>query len=157
MELTAAAAYQAWAPAVMGYFRAHRIRDAEDLTGDVFVSVAKGIGEFRGDEAGFRRWVFTIAHHRLIDEYRRVGRITETTMAHVPDVPASQAALVDEELVAALATLTDEQRQVVTLRFLSDLPLRDVAKILDKRAGAVKMLQARGLTALKASLQEKPG
>jgi len=155
MELTAAAAYEAWAPAVMGYFRVHRFRDAEDLTGDVFVSVAKGIGKFRGDDQAFRRWVFAIAHHRLIDEYRRVGRTAETTMADVPEVPTSQTPLADEELVAALDTLTDEQRQVVTLRFLSDLPLRDVAKILDKRAGAVKMLQARGLTALKAALQRE--
>lgn len=157
MELTAAAAYEAWAPAVAGYFRAHRIRDAEDLTGDVFVNVARGISKFRGDDDAFRRWVFTIAHHRLIDEYRRVGRTPETTMADVPEVPALQTPLVDEELVAALATLTDEQRQVVTLRFLADLSLRDVAKILDKRAGAVKMLQARGLEALKAALHEESG
>lgn len=127
MVRTAAAAYEAWAPAVAGYFRAHRIRDAEDLTGDVFVNVATGISKFRGDDDAFRRWVFTIAHHRLIDEYRRVGRSAETTMAEVPEVPALQTPLVDEGLIAALATLTDEQRQVVTLRFLADLSLRDVA------------------------------
>ena len=157
MELTAAAAYEAWAPAVAGYFRAHRMRDAEDLTGDVFVNVARGISKFRGDDDAFRRWVFTIAHHRLIDEYRRVGRSAETTMADVPEVPSSMTPLADEELITALATLTDEQRQVVTLRFLADLSLRDVAKIIDKRPGAVKMLQARGLGALKTALKEESG
>ncbi len=133
------------------------MRDAEDLTGDVFVNVARGISKFRGDDDAFRRWVFTIAHHRLIDEYRRVGRSAETTMADVPEVPSSMTPLADEELITALATLTDEQRQVVTLRFLADLSLRDVAKIIDKRPGAVKMLQARGLGALKTALKEESG
>ena len=46
------------------------MRDAEDLTGDVFVRVARNLHEFKGDSAALRRWVFTIAHHRLVDEYR---------------------------------------------------------------------------------------
>ena len=60
----------------------------------------------------------------------------------------------DPELLRALAALTDDQREVVVLRYVADLSVRDVARILDRRAGAVKMLQARGLAALEQRLAD---
>jgi RNA polymerase sigma-70 factor (ECF subfamily) len=160
MARSIARIYEELAPAVLGYFRGHGAADPDDLTGDVFVRVTAGIDRFRGDDAALRRWVFTIAHHRLVDEYRRGARTRETSVGDVPEVPDRAAAaadvLVDPALVAALGRLTPEQRDVVVLRFVADLPLRDVAKVLGKRAGAVKMLQARGLAALADELDEGP-
>jgi RNA polymerase sigma-70 factor (ECF subfamily) len=56
---------------------------------------------------------------------------------------------VDVELIGALDQLTPDQRQIVTLRFVADLPLRDVARITGRRVGAVKALQARALANLR--------
>jgi RNA polymerase sigma factor (sigma-70 family) len=148
--------YEELAPSVLGFFRSHRMRDAEDLTGDVFVRVTRALDQFKGDDVALRRWVFTIAHHRLVDEYRRVGRERELTTSDTPETAVIDAATGDPELTAALATLTPEQREVLVLRYVGDLSLHDVAKIVGKRLGAVKMLQARGLADLRAALGEEP-
>jgi RNA polymerase sigma-70 factor (ECF subfamily) len=152
---TATEAYEQCAPAVRGFFRGRGAREPDDLTGDVFVSVTRGIGSFRGDAAALRRWVFTIAHHRLVDEYRRSERDPHVWVADVPDSQRADAPGGDDVLLRALAELGDDQRDVVVLRFVADLPIADVARILGKRAGAVKMLQARGLERLSELLQEQ--
>ena len=144
--------YEDLAPHVLGFFRGRGARDPEALTGDVFVSVTTGLGRFRGNRAALRRWVFTIAHHRLVDEYRRRGRVQEFAVADVVDAGIEDGMPVDAQLLEALSMLSDEQREVVVMRFIADLSVADVAKIIGKRAGAVKMLQARGLAALAAQL-----
>jgi len=155
IEFTAADVYEELAPAVLGYLRSRGARDPEDSTGDVFVRVAEGLGVFRGDRAALRRWVFTIAHNRLVDEYRRDRPSREPLRDDPLQQAVEDAPPMDAELLSALATLTDEQREVVVLRFVADLPLKDVAKIIGKRLGAVKMLQARGLAALASELSDK--
>ena len=89
----------------------------------------------------------------MVDEYRRSGHDPHVWTADVPDAPDREARGVDADLLAALLGLTDDQREVVVLRFIGDLPLEDVAKIVGKRTGAVKMLQARGLERLRAMLE----
>ena len=151
MRWTAEQAYDQLAPAVRGYFRGRGGGDPDDLTGDVFVNVTRGIGGFRGDAAALRRWVFTIAHNRLVDELRRAGHDPHVWTGDPPESASAEAAVAgvaDEELLAALAQLGDDQREVVVLRFVADLPLKDVARIVGKGSGAVKMLQARGLARL---------
>ncbi len=151
-ERSPGAVYTALAPAVLGYFRSHRMRDPEALTGDVFVAVTEKLGRFRGDDDGLRRWVFTIAHHRRVDEIRRTVRRPEV----LTDRPASPSVCdpdsFDPALVDALDALTPDQREVVVLRFVADLSIEAVARVVGKRSGAVKMLQARGLEALAAAL-----
>ena len=137
---------------MLGYLRGRGARDPEDLTGDVFVKVTEGLGAFRGDRAALRRWVFTIAHNRLLDEFRREGRLRESLSATPAHSAIDDEMPLDSELLEALATLTEQQREVVVLRFIVDLPIKDVAKIVGKRLGAVKMLQARGLATLAAAL-----
>lgn len=142
--------YDVLAPAVLGYFRSHRMADPEGLTGDVFVAVTQRLATFEGDDAALRRWVFTIAHHRRVDEIRR------TTRQAMPGPPSPDAVEpedpFDPDLVAALATLTEEQRQVVVLRHVADLSVEDVAAITGRSTGSVKMLSARGLEALATRL-----
>ena len=75
-------------------------------------------------------------------------------MGEPPDVATLDALGNDPSLTKALAGLTPEQRQVLVLRFVADLPINDVAKIVGKRLGAVKMLQARGLADLRTALGE---
>ena len=142
-------AYRDLAPAVLGYLRSQRARDPEDLLGEVFLQVTRDLARFRGDRDDLRRWVFTIARHRLVDDRRRRARRPQELDRELPDVPAVPAAeALDPELVAALALLTDDQREVIALRFIADLPLDDVAKVTKRKVGAVKALQHRGLTTL---------
>jgi len=150
---TAAQAYRTLAPAVLGYLRAQRAPDPEDLLGDVFVQVARDLPRFRGDDAAMRRWVFSIAHNRLVDARRRLARRPRSADRAVPDrAGAPLPDPIDPELVAALGELTAEQREVVVLRFVADLPLADVARITSRRVGAVKAMQRRALEALERSL-----
>jgi len=150
---TAEEAYEQLAPAVRGYFRGRGAREPNDLTGDVFVSVTRGLRSFHGDADALRRWVFTIAHHRMVDEYRRAQRDQHVWTAEVPDTTYSDVTASDDDLRRALAMLSDDQREVVVLRFVADLAVKDVARIVGKRQGAVKMLQARALERLHELLQ----
>ena len=150
--------YRAFAPAVLGYLRSQHLADPEDVLGEIFLGVARDLGRFRGDTAALRRWVFTIAHHRLVDDRRRRAVRREELRPELPDRPAPpQAAPIDPELLDALGELTADQRQVVALRFVADLPLRDVARITGRRVGAVKGLQARALENLRGLLGAGPG
>lgn len=142
------------APAVLGWFRSHRMADPEGLTGDVFVSVARGLASFEGDDDALRRWVFTIARNRRVDAIRQsqrrpieVGGDVAALDSDLVDEPAADP--IDPVLIGALGRLTEEQREVVVLRIVADLPIADVAEITGRSPGSVKMLAARGLEALR--------
>jgi RNA polymerase sigma-70 factor (ECF subfamily) len=145
--------YKLLAGPVMGYLRAQRVPDPEDVAGEVFLQVARDLHRFQGDDDALRRWVFTIAHHRMVDTHRR--RVRRPTVANVelpeqaeppPEDPF------DPELVAALDELTDAQREVVVLRFVADLPVDAVAKLTGRTDGAVKAMQHRALEQLSRTL-----
>jgi RNA polymerase sigma factor (sigma-70 family) len=153
--------YHGVAPLVIGYLRAQRLPDPEDVAGEVMLEVVRGIERFRGDAAGFRSWVLTIAHHRLLDSRRRQTRRPSTPRS--PDdldaPPATDD--VEAEVIAdlgfgrlepALAELTDEQRNVLLLRVIGDLSIAEVARIVDKRPGAVKQLQRRATASMRRHL-----
>jgi RNA polymerase sigma-70 factor (ECF subfamily) len=150
---SAGEAYRALAPAVLGYLRAQRAPEPEDLLGEVFLQVARDLPRFSGDEGALRRWVFAIAHNRLLDARRRAARRPAIASSAVPEQPVPVHEAVDPELVDALAGLTPDQREVLVLRFVADLPLEDVARITRRRVGAVKALQHRGLEALQRNLE----
>ena len=156
--IAAGEAYRRLAPAVLGYLRTQGAPDPEDLVGEVFLNVARDLSRFRGDDDALRRWVFTIAHNRLLDARRRAARRPQMARVPLPEVasPPPPEPL-DPELVAALDTLTAEQREVVVLRFVADLSLDDVARITRRKVGAVKALQHRALETLARQLRGTPG
>lgn len=146
---------------VAGYLRSRGVPDVEDLTSEVFLAVFAGLGGFEGDGAGFRSWVFTIAHRRAVDHWRRLGRTPATTdLEPGPDdgeaaLSAETVALgiLDEERTRALLDrLSPDQRDVLLLRLVADLSLDQVADVLGKTVGAVKALQHRGLAQLRKTL-----
>ena len=144
--------YRELAPAVLGYVRSQRAADPEDLLGEIFLQVVRDIGRFHGDEAALRRWVFTIAHHRILDA-RRQSKRRPTVVDCLPEpVAPAPPDPFDPELVEALAALTQEQREVVAMRFVADLPIDAVAAITGRTRGAVKALQHRALEALAREL-----
>src|SRR5258705_8474661 len=82
------ALYDAYAAGVLGYVRGLGVPDPEDTVSEVFVSVVRGLANFRGDEADFPAWLFTIAHRRAVDAHRRRGqrrgKNTEPTLPPPP-------------------------------------------------------------------------
>ena len=155
--------YDGLAPVLLGYLRANSAPDPEDVLGEVFLQVARDISRFEGEERGFRSWVFTIAHHRLIDARRHSARRPVDLSAEPPepvgraDDAADEAlARIDvEEVQRVLGTLSEDQRAVLLLRVIGDLSIEDVARAVGKRPGAVKALQRRGLAAVKRELDRK--
>jgi RNA polymerase sigma factor (sigma-70 family) len=153
--------YEALAPVVAGYLRLQGVREVEDVTSEVFLGVFRGLAGFTGDAAAFRSWVFTIAHHRLVDERRRAGRRpVHEPLEDAVVVPAGDtedealAALGGVWVAAALDALTDEQREVVALRVLADVSVEETAAIVGKRPGAVRAIQHRALRRLRAALEQ---
>jgi RNA polymerase sigma-70 factor (ECF subfamily) len=155
--------YESLAGRVAGYLRLHGSREPDDLTSEVFLRVFDHLRDFAGDEAGFRSWVFTIAHRQLIDEHRRNGRRPQTVELSDPiteSAPGGNAetdalhAIANRNIVEVLAGLVPDQREVLTLRVIGDLTVEQVAVVLGKSPGAVKSLQHRGVAALRRRLQE---
>lgn len=159
--------YADLAPTLLGYLRARGAPDAEDLLGETFLQVVRDLEGFDGDESGFRSWVFTIAHRRLVDDRRRRGRRPvqpagdDVLDTRLPPAPAGEdevlAALGTEQVLALLARLTEEQRAALALRFVAGLTLPEVAAVLGRTANATKALQRRGLRALRRHLGVDPG
>jgi RNA polymerase sigma factor (sigma-70 family) len=152
--------YRAMASQVVSYLRWHRVSDPDGLTNDVFAQVHRKISSFQGDEQGFRSWVFTIAHHRMIDDRRRsqrqpfvageVGVEDHRAMGDVED--DAFAVLGSDRVRELLNVLSPDQRAVVLLRVVADLSVEEVARILGKREGAIKALQHRAMGALRRHL-----
>jgi RNA polymerase sigma-70 factor (ECF subfamily) len=137
---------------VYAYAKAAGADDCEDVLGEVFVAVVRGLPRFRGNDDGLRRWIFTIAHHRVVDERRRLARQRKAIRVALDNIAPPPEDPFDPMLVAALATLTVDQREVVVLRFIADLSLEDVAAMTKRPVGAVKSLQHRGLRNLANAL-----
>jgi RNA polymerase sigma-70 factor (ECF subfamily) len=160
--------FTALASAVTGYLRVQGSAEPEDLTSEVFVAILRNLPNFQGDEAGFRSWVFTIAHRRLLDERRRLARrpmrepLTATTAAAVRESPAADdvegaidRSLGAERVRALCDRLVPDQRDVLLLRLLGDLSIEQIAGALGKSKGAVKALQRRGLAAVGRLLERE--
>lgn len=153
--------YTELAGPVSGYLRARGAGDVEDLTSEVFLQVARDIHRFTGDDVKFRSWVFVIAHRRLIDSHRARARRPQRSELSVDLVEASGGDVEEEglravamvELQAVLDSLTDQQKDVLTLRVIGDLSLEQTAEVMGKRVGAVKALQRRALASVKTRLE----
>jgi RNA polymerase sigma factor (sigma-70 family) len=138
---------------VHAYLRASAAAESEDLLSEVFLDVARGLPGFRGDDRALRAWVFTIAHHRLVDEQRRLARRRRFVRALMPRVIPPPEEPLDPTLLVALDALTRDQREVVVLRFVADLALETVAEMTGRPVGAVKALQHRALQNLARTLR----
>jgi RNA polymerase sigma-70 factor (ECF subfamily) len=155
--------YRSLRPRLAGYLRARESRGAEDIEGEVWLAVAQGLTRFRGDEDAFRAWVFSIAHRRLADYRRRAARRATVPL---PNEAMPQASgddpedVVLERLSAAeatafvTATLSPDQAEVVLLRVIGGLDVQQVAEILGKQPGTIRVIQHRALRRLQAALAQ---
>jgi RNA polymerase sigma-70 factor (ECF subfamily) len=141
------------------YFRLNRhAHEAEDLTADVFLMVYERIGSYQEQGVPFTAWLFRLAHNLLIDHirsrprYPQVGLEAAVAVAEPSTARELERRLTVDQLRGALVKLTDEQQQVVILRFVQGLSVAETALAVGKTDEAVKKLQARGLMALRRAL-----
>jgi len=130
---------------------------AEDLTGQVFLRMLEALRSGKGWRTSFSGWLYRIAHNLVVDLYRRRGQVKYTAIDDTPNLATNDndpykvaASRLDSDvLLRAINQLTEEQAQVVTLRFLEGYSIAEVANIMDKTDGAIKALQYRGVASLR--------
>ena len=138
--------------------------DAEDLTTQTFLKMLEKIGTFRWQSAPFSAWLFRIAHNLAMDHFR--ARRRWQPEEEVPEPPGEEEPSAEltamqtigrESMLKLIDRLSPEQQQVLTLKFVFNLPNAEVAAILDKTEGAIKSLQHRALVSLQKQIQQQQG
>src|SRR5687768_15471891 len=137
------------------YFRVADEELAEDITSQVFLKVWEKLHTYQAGQSPFMAWLYRIAHNAVIDYYRT--RKVSIPLEEASPIEVSHADEVNErldlqvksqQLHKALQELTDEQQQVLLLKFVGGLSTSEIAQQLSKQQGAVRALQMRGLQAL---------
>src|SRR5690348_10372425 len=136
--------------------------DAEDLTTQTFLKMLESIGKFRWRSAPFSAWLFRIAHNLAMDHFRAGKRWQP--QEDVPEPPGSEEPSAEmlamhsigrQSMMELIETLSPEQQQVLTLKFVFNFANADVATILGKTEGAIKSLQHRALASLQKQITQK--
>jgi RNA polymerase sigma-70 factor, ECF subfamily len=134
---------------------------AEDLTGQVFLKMLEAIRNRKAWHSSFSGWLYRIAHNVVIDHYRQRDHQPQVSLDDEPALPAlddnpaaaTELKLDIERLRAAIARLTDEQAEVISLRFLEGYSISEVAEMMNKSEGSIKALQYRAVATLRQLLQ----
>lgn len=157
--------YREVQPALLRYLRGMVGDDAEDLASETWLQIARDIRSFRDEGVGFRGWAVRIARHRALDHVRRnrrrpVADLSADLLADLPDdrdtadqvirLASTNAAL------ALIATLPKDQAEAVLLRVVVGLDVEATARVMGKRAGAVRTAAWRGLGRLAKQLEQVP-
>jgi RNA polymerase sigma-70 factor, ECF subfamily len=150
-------------PALLRYLRVIAPQAAEDVAAETWLQVVRGLSGFRGDERGWRAWLFATARCRAIDEARRRSRrpekaIEETLPGWLPAAPDT-ADLVLEHLdtrsaLALVARLPPHQAEVILLRVVAGLDNERVARLVGRSPGTVRVAAHRGLRTMAAMLAD---
>lgn len=160
-EAAFAVAYRLVQPGLLGYLRGLVGDDAEDVASEAWLEIARDLGRFKGDGAGFRGWTATIARHRALDHLRRqkVRPRASALESDVLDLPGpytthDQAleSISTERALALVGGLPRDQAEAVLLRVVVGLDGPAAARVLGKRPGAVRTAAYRGLKRLAQQL-----
>lgn len=152
--------YMKWLKPVYRYFysRVHDVKDAEDLTSQVFLRTYQDLPRYR-NLGSFPAWLFTIAHARAVDFYRK-GK-NELLLEQVDRVnPASDPlslAIKSEDLIRVnrlITGLSEDDRELIRLRYAANLSYREIGLILNRKEDAVRKSISRLLDRLSEELEE---
>jgi RNA polymerase sigma-70 factor, ECF subfamily len=163
-EIAFACLFRDVQPVLLRYLRVIT-PDADDVAGDTWLQVVKGLPGFRGGEEAFRAWLFTIARHRAVDAGRSRARRPDVPLAATEALDQRAAPDAAEEALEAISTrwvmdlirsLPREHAEIVMLRVVAGLEAADVARIVGKTPGAVRVTAHRALRRL-AELAERAG
>jgi RNA polymerase sigma-70 factor (ECF subfamily) len=155
--------YQLFYPKLYNYayLQLGNIQQAEDLASEVLLRVLESLKGYRFRGVPLTAWVFRIARNYLIDLHRRrqrrpqVGLYEGIPSAEDGPQAAAERATTQGELRLALTRLTEEQRQVIILKFVEGMDNASVARVLGRSQGAVKSLQHRALASLRRILSSQ--
>lgn len=156
--------YRDTQPGLLRYARGSANGHGEDITAEVWLEVTRALHRFDGDEQGFRAWVFTIARRKIIDHVRRDARRPTVVLQDAEEIYLNEARDVAEDYEAQEATrraltlvrsLPQSQADAILLRVVAGLDIAQVARLLGKSPGAVRVLTHRGLRRLAAVLTEQ--
>jgi RNA polymerase sigma-70 factor (ECF subfamily) len=156
-ETALASLYSTYYPRIYNYafLQLGDIQAAEDLASEVMLKMLESIKKYRFRGTPFSAWVFRIARNRLIDLHRRRKRRGEVNLSEplasmqIGPQTLAERALERGQLQLALKYLTDEQRQVIVLKFIEGFDNASLARILGRSEGAIKSLQHRALNSLR--------
>ncbi len=154
--------YRRYLQRVYGYafYQLGDHHDAEDATERIFFAALRGIGRYGDRGSTFRAWLFRIAHNTVANVHRSRSRHRTEPLPSDPPWPAPDAdpaglvTRADElhAVMRAVATLPDDRRQVVLLRFVDGLSSAEIGEVLDRSPGAVRVLLHRALRDLAVRL-----
>jgi RNA polymerase sigma-70 factor (ECF subfamily) len=137
-----------------------RREEAEDLTHQVFLSAWQNIRRYKNLGHPFSSWLYQIARNQVVDHYRSKkndmsldGGDSELLFSSIATDPVDiSVKLAVEKVFTAIRKLKPEYGDVIMLRFVEDVSLRDTAKALKKTEGAVKLMQHRAIKELRKIL-----
>lgn len=142
-------------------FKVGDFHTVEDLSGEVFVRVLEGLRQGKTWQDSPQGWIMGIARHVVADYYRKKERLTEVQLSdHLASAeetdPVYQTMVGERKrrLLQAIQQLTEEQRDVILMRFVEGIDIEGVATAINKTPGAVKALQYRATRALAEMMQD---
>jgi len=152
--------YKQYLPQIYNYvlYKVSNTHVAEDIVSDIFYKALKNISEYK-NKGFFRAWLFTIARNTVISYHRKNNR--ETLYSYDNDTEHPDPVTVEDivsakesraELLNIVASLPLNQQYALLLRYIEDLKIKEIAYILNKSEGAVKLLLHRGLRNLHSEL-----
>jgi RNA polymerase sigma-70 factor (ECF subfamily) len=137
------------------YYRVGDPQTAEDLTSEVFLRMIEALSNYDNQDVSFQAWLFQIARNISIDHYRKMGIQRNVQLEdNLPEQGTEPLELIAKELTSeklrlALVELPESQRDVIVMRFITGMPIGEVAQVLHKSEDSVKGLQRRALLALR--------
>lgn len=146
------------------YFRVKNKEEANDLVQTVFLKVFHSLSNFREQNKSPLAYFFTVARNAVIDRWRAKKEVLlddpESVLGQIPDKANSPLELVEKEETSqvvrrAIKQLADDQQEVIVLKFINEMPNKEIASLLGKTEEAVRQLQCRALRALRQILKNQ--
>ncbi len=135
---------------------------ADQIVGDVFSKLLEQLSQGRGPTSNLRSYLFEMAHHTMVDDIRRVHKMTPLGAAELAipvtgstDITVEDQTLLEIVLRTMQCKLTDDQRHVVILRFFEDFSLKETALIMGKKVNNIKVIQNRAVAALRKAIDDQ--
>jgi RNA polymerase sigma-70 factor (ECF subfamily) len=151
--------YQKWLKPVYRYFyfRVSNVKDAEDLTSQVFLRAYQDLPRYH-NRGCFSAWLFSIARARAVDYYRKGNK--EIPLDNITDAAGSLDLLTQavhsaeiEQVTRLIATLSKEEQELIRLRFMAELSYREIGAVLNRKEDAVRKSLSRLLDRMQSQLE----
>jgi RNA polymerase sigma-70 factor (ECF subfamily) len=142
------------------YYRTSNIEDAKDLTQEVFLKAWQGLPKYKRTKTPFLGWLFTISHNRVIDYYRTKKDYTylndEIVMEDQEKSPDKlvEAQFTQQEVSRVILQLPEDQQQVILMSFIEGFEYNEIAAILNKSEGNIRVIVHRALKRMREILDK---